>query len=637
MPPTTLSDRTQLKTWLQDKPVEWAKALITRAALRSLPPLILQDIAQDGNHWGTISAFKVSFLLWCGQSNPSHSQLIENITRDKAGDLGVTGPLSSALSSIKFPNASRVHASFGIEYAALMCGGWKDVAKEILDDALTLEKTQGSVNGLLLKKLWISEPKIVGNYWTSVRRKLPTHFAPWLEWYEGRRRGRDTAFELPPELDAAVQQWITNQSRQFWVQKAEQVNLQLQEQIEAVKNNLETDSRDFFISYASADADSAYEVSNVLSSHGYSVFAQFKDMGPGTNFVREMQRGLRVSSRMIALLSPDYEKSDHCQSEWAAAYNLDPRGADAKIIPFLLRPTELSPLARQIVYTDLSSLQEAERRATILAAVQRVQRARSRAEVLMSAAELASPVVESKNGKIDAKPNPFFDLPRADDSLADLPTTLREIAETIAEALPGNAPPVARSCLSRYASHVQQRGTRPIIGLLNAWISPLDKEFHSVEFEFWGAGLSNLFGTLFAKHALFITHFPKSPERERFLSETPINEKVASGERLTDPVKEASEALAEVAAEGLTSSGFDDVVADQQVQARDLAALPPDEHEQPSAIITPKRRFVLGTIGFYERTIIALGAIATVTSAPSIAAAIAALQSAVDRLLSLVL
>ncbi len=32
-----------------------------------------------------------------------------------------------------------------------------------------------------------------------------------------------------------------------------------------------------------------------------------------------MMSGIANAGRFVALLSPDYEKSDHCQAEWAAA------------------------------------------------------------------------------------------------------------------------------------------------------------------------------------------------------------------------------------------------------------------------------------------------------------------------------
>jgi len=76
-------------------------------------------------------------------------------------------------------------------------------------------------------------------------------------------------------------------------------------------------------------------------------------MRPGANFVREMQAGLDSCDRLIAVLSPDYEESDHCQAEWASFYNKDPSGRKRLLLPMRVKLGKLNSLASQIVYTDL--------------------------------------------------------------------------------------------------------------------------------------------------------------------------------------------------------------------------------------------------------------------------------------------
>jgi TIR domain len=92
-------------------------------------------------------------------------------------------------------------------------------------------------------------------------------------------------------------------------------------------------------------------------------------MQAGSNWVREIQHGLAHSSRVIALLSPGYVKSDHCQAEWSAAFNTDPGGAARRLVPFLICPADLPPLARQIVYKPLIGLSSADAASVILQAV----------------------------------------------------------------------------------------------------------------------------------------------------------------------------------------------------------------------------------------------------------------------------
>jgi hypothetical protein len=128
-------------------------------------------------------------------------------------------------------------------------------------------------------------------------------------------------------------------------------------------------SWDFFLSYSGDDLPFARWVNDVLSAAGFRLFAQFNHMPPGSNFVREMQRGLAQSARFIALLSPAYQRSDHCQAEWSAAYNADPGGQRRKLVPFLIGPTQLDPLAKQIVYKPLIGLSPADAAKAVLGAV----------------------------------------------------------------------------------------------------------------------------------------------------------------------------------------------------------------------------------------------------------------------------
>lgn len=120
--------------------------------------------------------------------------------------------------------------------------------------------------------------------------------------------------------------------------------------------NASTRKRDFFLSFANADRNTAERIDRIVCSVGFGTFSQLNDMPIGSNFVEEMNKGLAGTGRLIALYSPAYEASKHCQAEWNAAYNADPDGTARKIVGFLIRETNLSPLARQVVYKSLIGL-----------------------------------------------------------------------------------------------------------------------------------------------------------------------------------------------------------------------------------------------------------------------------------------
>jgi tetratricopeptide (TPR) repeat protein len=70
--------------------------------------------------------------------------------------------------------------------------------------------------------------------------------------------------------------------------------------------------KDFFISYSSQDTDWAEWIAWVLESEGYSTAMAHEDFVAWTNFVDWVERALRYSKAMIAVLSPSY-----LSSRWA--------------------------------------------------------------------------------------------------------------------------------------------------------------------------------------------------------------------------------------------------------------------------------------------------------------------------------
>ncbi|PZR84288.1 MAG: hypothetical protein DLM68_13075, partial [Hyphomicrobiales bacterium] len=161
---------------------------------------------------------------------------------------------------------------------------------------------------------------------------------------------------------------------------------------------------DFFLSYSEKDEIFAKFADGTLRGAGYRVFVQFRDMPPGSNFVREMNNGLADSTRFVALLSPDYVASDHCQAEWSAAYAADPGGTRRKLVPMLIAPCDLNPLAKQIVYISLVGLSRADAATAILMAVGHSGTAWSTREPWPGSASLEK-MTRASLGVFDVAPN----------------------------------------------------------------------------------------------------------------------------------------------------------------------------------------------------------------------------------------
>ncbi len=124
--------------------------------------------------------------------------------------------------------------------------------------------------------------------------------------------------------------------------------------------------RHFFVSYNHRDKGWAEWIAWQLENAGYSTYIQAWDFGPGSNFVLEMQKGAERSERTIAVLSPNYLRSQFTQPEWAAAFAQDPAGQRRTLVPVRVADCELAGLLSQIVYIDLAGLNEDAARQRLL-------------------------------------------------------------------------------------------------------------------------------------------------------------------------------------------------------------------------------------------------------------------------------
>ncbi len=130
-----------------------------------------------------------------------------------------------------------------------------------------------------------------------------------------------------------------------------------------------TNVESIFISYTKTDEIWARWVGSVLLSAGYSVTVQYKDFLPGANFVELMDLAIRNTDRTIAILSPEYLKSDFAASEWQAAFRDDPLGQKRKLIPVRVAKVNLTGLLGSIVYADIVGHSEKSATAILLGAI----------------------------------------------------------------------------------------------------------------------------------------------------------------------------------------------------------------------------------------------------------------------------
>jgi hypothetical protein len=129
--------------------------------------------------------------------------------------------------------------------------------------------------------------------------------------------------------------------------------------------------RNFFISYNSADRHWAEWIAWQLEEAGYTTFLQAWDFRPSEHFVVKMDRAIRESERVIAVLSPSYLNAQFTAAEWASAFTQDPTGSTGVLLPVRVEQCDLKGLFSQIIYVDLVGKDESQARDTLLEGIVR--------------------------------------------------------------------------------------------------------------------------------------------------------------------------------------------------------------------------------------------------------------------------
>jgi hypothetical protein len=206
---------------------------------------------------------------------------------------------------------------------------------------------------------------------------------------------------------------------------------------------------------------------------------------------------------------------------------------------------------------------------------------------------------------------------------------------------------VIRRCIDGYRDELRARGNRPILSILKTMSSAIRAEVFvppAAELDEqpdgwvfrepreWDAGTAELFKSFFRFHLDLIRHFPLDPEREALFEATAIDEAAASGAALTEPVDAVAALIRDLADKGFATENIVRIVEAHQAYTRDVAQLPAPE--DAAEIVSPKRRHVLGTAGFYLSAYSVLGSTASI--APVVPAVMEALQSAAAKLLGFI-
>jgi tetratricopeptide (TPR) repeat protein len=111
-------------------------------------------------------------------------------------------------------------------------------------------------------------------------------------------------------------------------------------------------AKEYFISRAGADKALAQDIAEIIREAGAEPFYQDEDFGHA-DFMRRMEQGYARMARMVALLSPEYQKSEHCRAEYNHVLGKDPANLNERLV--VLRVADCQPEGnlQNLAYTDL--------------------------------------------------------------------------------------------------------------------------------------------------------------------------------------------------------------------------------------------------------------------------------------------
>lgn len=439
----------------------------------------------------------------------------------------------------------------------------------------------------------------------------------WSEWYDAISQGR-VPWGLPPQTAWVLEKRIAvgdGRGDDFWKQEPEEINREIARWVEEARRRQSNSKGPAFISYNENDKADTIKIGRIIEEIGFDVFAQYKDMPPGSNFITEMNKGLDGMGKFVPVYSPDYVTSKACAAEWNAAFNMDRDGERRLIIGFMLRPATLPPLYRQIVHVPLYNLTEPQLRDAVRDALiwdgRRYGPARSR-EIAAEAA-LPAPTINMQ-GQIDIEASPL-EAPFIDDDLARLPESMRQHIETLLEALEGsNCSKLLTRSLKNYLLELTAHGATPNLPDLIRAAELIENARLDAEEdgESWYKRSSKTALDQFAAmHEQLKQHFPLIMLRDISIDRTSIEADRFDEEEFGRTHEAFTEAATEAHKAGTMSDDYYAVMELRERQRRDIESLrakpQPDQNMvflHPADRKTPediKKRFLFDVSGSSDK------------------------------------
>ncbi len=333
MPGTQITKREELEAWLREKPQQCTQVVAHRAAMRALPVIEKeweQDISVKLKRRRTLAVFRANFIARYQVQHPL-VEIPQKIMRTALAEVAsvstnaaspqtkrVAASATSALSSMvhKFEGEQFSRYASRAVTASLHLGFpnahiWEAVSSDLTN----LDSRISSPVSLLKLPLWpqtSSSIKSVEKMRLSLNASAlyrlidsneSVDWSHWFNWYTGAisQYGGPVQEYFGEDLSTI----IAYKPDSWWQRDPEIVNTEISDLIKEDRSVYEEyissnsrelmsnqEKNDYFLSYSFKDVEMARQITEIIESTGRKVFAQFKEMVPGSNFVREMQRGI---------------------------------------------------------------------------------------------------------------------------------------------------------------------------------------------------------------------------------------------------------------------------------------------------------------------------------------------------------
>lgn len=105
-----------------------------------------------------------------------------------------------------------------------------------------------------------------------------------------------------------------------------------------------------FISHENDDGDFAEVLKLKLEKMGIDAWTDVDRLRVGDDWRQEIDDAIRKSSAVIAVMTPRAKESEYVTYEWAFAW-----GGGVKVVPIMLKPTQLHPRLESLQYLDFTN------------------------------------------------------------------------------------------------------------------------------------------------------------------------------------------------------------------------------------------------------------------------------------------